>query len=93
MEPGKSRKFKTRLRQRLSYKLLLATGVSAALITAVLVIYFQFFQNEVTKAKTLPVQAGGPLPTEMIVAERLIVNTDTLSMKGNRYKIAKPLKR
>ena len=93
MEPRKPGKFRLKLKQRLTYRLLIATGVSAVMITAVLVIYFQFFQNEVTKAKSLQVQVGGALPVEMVVTEKIVINTDTCSLNGNRYKIAKPINR
>ncbi len=92
MEPGKPRKIKTALRQRLSYRLILATGLSVALITAVLIIYFQFFRNEVTNAKSIPVLTNGTMPVDMVVTQNIVVNSDTLSNNGSRYRIAKPLK-
>jgi hypothetical protein len=84
MEPRKAKKIRPAQRQRISMKLILATGVSVLLITLVLVIYFQFMQNEVSNAKNVKTLTPEQLPVDMVV-------DDTLNRNGSRYKVAKPL--
>src|SRR4030095_813610 len=91
MESRKGNKFRPALRQRISLKLILATGISVFLITVILIIYFQFSKYEVSKAKNIPILTGAQLPVDMVIGEKVTINADTLIRNGNRYKIAKPL--
>jgi len=91
MDPRKSKRIRPAQRQRISMRLLVAAGISAAAITIVFVIYFQFFRNEVTKAKTTEILTPDNLPVDLNVEFRSSQDSDTLVRNGNRYKIAQPL--
>ena len=71
--------------------MLVAAGISMAAITIILVIYFQFFKNEVTRAKTTETLTPETLPVDFNIETPLIENTDTLMRNGNRFKVAQPL--
>jgi len=91
MESRKGNKFRPALRQRISLRIVLVTGISILTVTVLLVIYFQFSQNEVSKAKNVPDLTGTTLPVEMVIGEKVTLSADTLSRNGIRYKVARPL--
>lgn len=72
-------------------RLILAAGISAAIIAIVFVIYFQFFQNEITRAKNIESITPENMPVDLNITDLVIESTDTLMRNGNRYKVAKPL--
>ena len=72
-------------------RFILAAGISVAIIAIVFVIYFQFFQNEITRAKNIESLTPENLPVDLNITEKIIENTDTLMRNGARYKVAKPL--
>lgn len=91
MKRGSTGKQRTRTRQKLSRKMLIAAGISVITLTVVLVIYFQFFKNETIKAQEKENLTQEDMPVDLHITEPLIAEPDTLSREGNRYKIAKPL--
>jgi hypothetical protein len=85
------KKIRQSQRQRLSYRFVIATGIAASAIALVLVIYFQFFRNEIIKAENPLILTEGELPTELIIENPVIQEPDTNMREGVRFKIAKPL--
>jgi hypothetical protein len=57
----------------------------------VLVIYFQFFRNEVSKAENRSVLTQDSLPSDLKIDQVHLTPADTNLRDGLRYKIAKPL--
>ena len=92
MDSRKSKKTRVSQRQRISLRWVVAAGISVLLVTVVLVIYFQFSQNEVSKANNVDSLTIDHLPVDLIIENQVTKNTDTLMRNGVRYKIAKPLK-
>lgn len=86
-----SKKIKQSQRQRMSYRLIVATGIALSSIALVLVIYFQFFNNEIIKAEKPVILTQDQLPVDLEVAEIAIIPADTNVRDGVRYKVAKPL--
>ena len=72
-------------------RFILAAGISAAIIALVFVIYFQFFQNEITRAKNIESLTPENMPVDLNILEKAVENTDTLMRNGTRYKVAQPL--
>ncbi len=91
MNKRKEKKIRPAQRQKFSMRLILAAGISAAVITIVFVIYFQFFQNDIVKAKNTEILTQENLPATLNVEFKAVVNSDTLIRNGNRYKTALPL--
>ncbi|MDQ3049805.1 MAG: hypothetical protein M3Q95_02850 [Bacteroidota bacterium] len=91
MDSKKSKKIRSSQRQRFSMRFVIAAGISAAFIALVFVLYFQFFQNEVTKAKNTETLTPEHLPVDFNIESTVIVNTDTLTRNGSSYKVARPL--
>ena len=92
MDSRKSKKTRVSQRQRISIRWVVAAGISVLLVTIVLVIYFQFSQNEVTKANNVDSLTIDHLPVDFVIENQVNTNSDTLRSNGVRYKIAKPLK-
>jgi hypothetical protein len=86
-----NKKIRQSQRQKLSYRLLVTTGIAVSSIVFVLVIYFQFFRNEIIKAENPLILTQDELPTELIVDEAVILPPDTNLREGVAFKIAKPL--
>lgn len=91
MKKNKPGKIRVSQRQRMSRKMLVAAGISITALSMVLVIYFQFFKNETSKANEKPVPAAEMAPVSMDVELPFVAVPDTQMRNGNRYKIAKPL--
>ena len=91
MDPRKPKRIRPAQKQKISMRMIVAAGISAVALTVVLVIYFQFFRNEVTRAKTTEILTQETLPVDFNIETRIIQNNDTLTRNGNRYKVAKPL--
>jgi len=91
MKSGKSGRSRPSQRQRNTMKWVFAAGISISLATIVLIIYFQFFQKEVSRAKNVETLTAGSLPVDLVIEQQVITNSDTLMRNGVRYKIAKPL--
>ena len=71
--------------------MVIAAGIAASTITLVLVIYFQFFRNDITKAENPLNLTHGQLPVDLNIEEMAIVAPDSNMRDGVRYKIAQPL--
>lgn len=71
--------------------MLAAAGISVAAISMVLIIYFQFFKNETSKAEDNLKLETKETPVSMDIEEPFIAKPDTLMREGNRYKVAQPL--
>jgi len=91
MDSRKSKKTRASQRQRISIRLVVAAGISVLLVTVVLIIYFQFSQNEVSKANNVNSLTIDHLPVDFVIENQVNNTTDTLRNNGVRYKIAKPL--
>jgi len=92
MNSRKSNKTRVSQRQRISLRLVIAAGISVLLVTVVLIIYFQFTQNEVSKANNTSSLTIDHLPVDFVIENQVTRSTDTLIRNGVRYKIAKLLK-
>jgi hypothetical protein len=86
-----NKKIRQSQRQKLSHRLLLATGIAVSTIVFVLVIYFQFFRNEIIKAENPLILTQDKLPSELNVDEAVILPPDSNYRDGVAFKIAKPL--
>lgn len=75
----------------MSRKLLVAAGISMAAFSMVLIIYFQFFRNETSKAEEKANTEITENPVSMDIKTPLIAKPDTMMREGNRYKVARPL--
>ncbi len=91
MNKRKEKRIRPAQRQKFSMRLILAAGISAAVVTIVFVIYFQFFQNDIVKAKNTEILTPANLPAALNIEFKALVNSDTLEHNGNRYKNALPL--
>lgn len=91
MDSKKLKKIRTAQRQKFSMRLVIAAGISMAILSIVFIIYFQFFQNDLIKAKNTESLTLDHLPVDLNVESQIKENSDTLSRNGMRYKIAKPL--
>lgn len=91
MNKRKDKRIRSAQRQKFSMRFMVAAGISAAAITLVFVIYFQFFQNEVIKAINTEVLTQDNLPVTLDVKIMATENSDTLDNNGSRFKTALPL--
>lgn len=91
MDSRKSNKIRSTQRQRFSMRFIITAGISVTVIAVVFVLYFQFFQNEVTKAKNTETLTPEQLPVDFNIESTVIINIDTLNRQGSRYKVAQPL--
>lgn len=91
MNKRKDKRIRSAQRQKFSMRFMVAAGISAAAITLVFVIYFQFFQNEVIKAINTEVLTQDNLPVTLDVKIMATENSDTLDHNGSRFKTALPL--
>jgi hypothetical protein len=91
MKSNKPGRIRLAGRQRMKRKLLIATGVSVVALSMVLIIYFQFFKNETSKAGEKEKQKTTESSVSMDVESPLISSPDTMMREGNRYKVAQPL--
>lgn len=91
MKHYKPNRQRASLRQRFSRKMIVITGISVALISMMLIIYFQFFKNEPLKAKEKQILTVEEMPVDLHIEEPFIARPDTQLRNGLRYKTAKPL--
>lgn len=67
------------------------TGISVALLSIILIIYFQFFKREQLKARDHQNLTIEEMPVELHIDEPYTALPDTQYRSGMRYKTAKPL--
>jgi hypothetical protein len=91
MKKNKPGKIRVSQRQRMGRKLLVATGISVATLSLVMIIYFQFFKNETSKADEKGANTSNEIHVSMDIEKPLIAEPDTLMRAGNRYKVAQPM--
>jgi len=91
MKKNKPGKIRVSQRQRMGRKLLVAAGISVATLSLVLIIYFQFFKNEISKADEKEAITSKEIHVSMDIEKPLIAEPDTLMRAGHRYKVAQPL--
>ena len=91
MKARKPNKIRTSIRQKLSARFVIATGVSLAAITAGIFFYLQLTKTEPSKASSNQMIIEGNLPVDLVVDQLAITPVDTNMRQGNRYKVAKPL--
>ena len=84
-------KIRNKVRQKMSYKMILYVGIPVAVISVVLIIFFQFFRNETIKAEKRAILTQDNLPVELVVDEIHQMESDTNQRNGIRYKIAKQI--
>ena len=78
-------------RLRLTTRKAIAIGISVSLLTIMLIVYFQIFKNDTIKAESPEILTQDELPVQMHIESPVIMESDTFSRNGVRYKIAKPL--
>lgn len=71
--------------------MIVATGISVALLSIMLIIYFQFFSNETLKAREQQILTIEEMPVDLNIEEPFIAQPDTQFRNGLRFKTAKPL--
>jgi hypothetical protein len=90
MSAKNKRSIKQGQRQRLRYRLLLAGGISLCVAGAGLMIWLQVSKPEKTHAAVTMTLSQDNLPNDMNV-EALVVAPNDSTLRGGRYKVAKPL--
>lgn len=91
MKEKKPNKLRNSLKQKLSVRLVIAAGVSVAMIAAGIFIYLQLSKTEPINAAASSTISQDNLPVDMVVDQFVVVSPDTTMRNGNRYKVAKPL--